>query len=364
MIDYTGLRYVPLYQGDFEAAKSYDNLSIVSDGQDLYMSKQPTTGQPLTNSEYWTKIPGRVGPQGAQGPKGDTGAQGPQGPAGETGAQGPEGPAGPPGPKGDTGAQGPAGPKGDTGAQGPPGQAGEGSGIIFEYLDNGGDRHIFTDSLPPLSDLQYMQENNIYGTLYGIDEIINAIGNTTPSLISFKSTPNITVDINPSLNSTSWTFEINDPDEIPPLQSAYLEALGEDGLVYNISLKLPESSFSPRPNILVNIQGGSSSTQISTMNGVGPISTSWTGNVQAQIIGLLDRFNWERLPTTNKIFVIRIATRKQTTTTTHTSSQFTSITNLMSLTLSLNQYPDQILWAGIEVINPNNINDYYTYMIT
>ena len=52
------------------------------------------------------------GPQGTQGPKGDTGAQGPQGPKGNTGAQGPQGP------KGDTGAQGPQGPQGPAGPAG------------------------------------------------------------------------------------------------------------------------------------------------------------------------------------------------------------------------------------------------------
>ena len=47
-----------------------------------------------------------VGPDGAQGPQGDTGAQGPQGDVGPTG---PQGDAGPAGPQGDTGAQGPQG---------------------------------------------------------------------------------------------------------------------------------------------------------------------------------------------------------------------------------------------------------------
>jgi hypothetical protein len=100
---------------------------------------------------------GATGPQGAQGPKGDTGAQGPKGDTGATGAkgatgaQGPAGttptigsngnwylgssdtgkpsrgatgPQGPKGEKGATGAQGPQGPKGDTGAQGPKGDTG------------------------------------------------------------------------------------------------------------------------------------------------------------------------------------------------------------------------------------------------
>ena len=82
---------------------------------------------------------GPQGPQGIQGPKGDTGAMGPQGiqgvqgPVGLTGATGPQGPQGlqgVQGPKGDTGATGPQGPqglqgpKGDTGVMGPQGPAG------------------------------------------------------------------------------------------------------------------------------------------------------------------------------------------------------------------------------------------------
>ena len=50
------------------------------------------------------------GPQGIQGPKGDTGPQGIQGPKGDTG---------PAGPKGATGATGPQGPQGPQGIQGP-----------------------------------------------------------------------------------------------------------------------------------------------------------------------------------------------------------------------------------------------------
>jgi len=76
------------------------------------------------------------GPQGIQGPKGDTGAMGPQGlqgPIGLTGATGPQGPQGIQGiqgPKGDTGAMGPQGiqgvqgPIGLTGATGPQGPQG------------------------------------------------------------------------------------------------------------------------------------------------------------------------------------------------------------------------------------------------
>ena len=65
-----------------------------------------------------------TGPQGEQGPKGDTGEQGPKGetgaigPKGDTGATGTQGPKGE---KGDTGATGPQGPQGKQGVQGIPG---------------------------------------------------------------------------------------------------------------------------------------------------------------------------------------------------------------------------------------------------
>jgi Siphovirus ReqiPepy6 Gp37-like protein/Collagen triple helix repeat (20 copies) len=78
----------------------------------------------------YADLQGHVGPQGIQGPKGDTGLtgpQGPQGPKGDTGEQGPRGLTGPQGPQGDQGIQGPqgeTGPKGDTGLQGPQGDTG------------------------------------------------------------------------------------------------------------------------------------------------------------------------------------------------------------------------------------------------
>ena len=64
---------------------------------------------------------GPEGPQGLQGPQGESGPQGIQGiqgPAGETGPKGDQGP------KGETGEQGPKGDKGETGEQGPQGQQG------------------------------------------------------------------------------------------------------------------------------------------------------------------------------------------------------------------------------------------------
>ena len=60
-------------------------------------------------TDLTNKVATLQGPQGIQGPKGDTGATGPQGPQG---IQGPKGDTGPQGPKGDQGIQGP---KGDTG---------------------------------------------------------------------------------------------------------------------------------------------------------------------------------------------------------------------------------------------------------
>ena len=78
-------------------------------------------------------ISGNEGLQGPQGIKGDTGDQGPQGPQGLKGNTGDQGPQGPQGVKGDTGDQGiqgisgnegPQGLKGDTGDQGPQGSQG------------------------------------------------------------------------------------------------------------------------------------------------------------------------------------------------------------------------------------------------
>ena len=58
------------------------------------------------------QLEGLRGPQGIQGPKGDTGAQGKQG------IQGPKGDTGPQGPQGKQGIQGPQGPQGPKGADG------------------------------------------------------------------------------------------------------------------------------------------------------------------------------------------------------------------------------------------------------
>ena len=64
------------------------------------------------------------GPQGDQGPQGETGPQGPVGPQGETGLQGDTGPAGPQGAPGEQGIAGPQGEVGPMGPQGIPGIAG------------------------------------------------------------------------------------------------------------------------------------------------------------------------------------------------------------------------------------------------
>ena len=83
------------------------------------------------------------GPQGPQGPRGETGPQGekgdtgPAGPKGDTGDTGPQGIQGPKGEQGIQGETGPAGadgaqgPKGDTGQQGPKGDKGD----AFTYSD-------------------------------------------------------------------------------------------------------------------------------------------------------------------------------------------------------------------------------------
>lgn len=72
------------------------------------------------DTSSWTDIGPIMGPQGLQGPTGETGPQGPQGIQGETG------PAGPQGPQGEQGIQGPEGPQGQIGPQGPQGEAGQG----------------------------------------------------------------------------------------------------------------------------------------------------------------------------------------------------------------------------------------------
>ena len=92
----------------------------------------------------WNQV-GPQGPQGVQGPKGDTGPQGPQGIQGpqglegDTGATGPQGPQGAKGDKGDTGAPGP---KGDTGAPGPQGAPGPAGGLSGHTIVSSNDETI------------------------------------------------------------------------------------------------------------------------------------------------------------------------------------------------------------------------------
>jgi hypothetical protein len=71
----------------------------------------------LTDSA-WNNVGPIVGPQGDQGPQGETGSTGAQGPQGEPGPAGADGAQGDPGPQG---AEGPQGPAGADGAQGEPG---------------------------------------------------------------------------------------------------------------------------------------------------------------------------------------------------------------------------------------------------
>lgn len=77
---------------------------------------------------------GATGPQGPKGDKGDTGATGPKGDTGATGATGPKGDTGPQGPKGDTGPQGPQGIQGPQGPQGPKGDKGDSAALYKHWI--------------------------------------------------------------------------------------------------------------------------------------------------------------------------------------------------------------------------------------
>jgi collagen triple helix repeat protein len=136
------------FKGPYDSNQTYIANDAVGYQGSTYIATGSTTDNAPLNSDgtlnsYWALVAakGDTGPQGIQGPKGDTGAIGPQGPQGaqgDTGLQGSAGPAGPTGPtgpqglKGDTGPSGPAGPlgpqglTGDAGASGPQGPAGQG----------------------------------------------------------------------------------------------------------------------------------------------------------------------------------------------------------------------------------------------
>ena len=75
---------------------------------------------------------GSVGPEGQKGEKGDTGERGPKGDQGPVGPKGEQGERGDQGPKGDKGRDGEAGPQGERGLQGEPGQDGENGKSAFE----------------------------------------------------------------------------------------------------------------------------------------------------------------------------------------------------------------------------------------
>lgn len=120
-----------------EAYQSWvDEVLTAAAGVESAVSKMPYVDSTTGNWFKWdaeknafadTGIPA-TGPQGEQGPKGDTGEQGPKGETGDTGPQGDTGATGAQGPKGekgDTGDTGPQGPKGDTGETGPQGPQGE-----------------------------------------------------------------------------------------------------------------------------------------------------------------------------------------------------------------------------------------------
>ena len=147
-----------------EAYQSWvDEVLKAGASAEAAVSKMPYVDSTTGNWFKWDAASGAfadtgvaaTGPQGEQGPKGDTGEQGPKGdtgatgPKGDTGATGAQGPKGEKGDTGATGAQGPQGeqgiqgvqgiqgPKGDTGetgSTGPQGPKGD-KGDAFTYDD-------------------------------------------------------------------------------------------------------------------------------------------------------------------------------------------------------------------------------------
>ena len=117
---------------DYDAAAAYVPGNKVAFEGSSYLNLAACSGISPTDKSKWRLIAakGDTGPQGIQGPKGETGAVGPQGAKGDTGAQGLKGdtgavgPTGPQGLKGDKGDTGPAGPQGERGLQGLTGEQG------------------------------------------------------------------------------------------------------------------------------------------------------------------------------------------------------------------------------------------------
>ena len=123
-----------------EAYQSWvDEVLTAAAGVESAVAKMPYVDSTTGNWFKWDAASGAfadtgvpaTGPQGEQGPKGDTGEQGPKGdtgatgPKGDTGATGPQGPKGEKGETGATGAQGEQGIQGIQGIQGPKGETGE-----------------------------------------------------------------------------------------------------------------------------------------------------------------------------------------------------------------------------------------------
>ena len=54
-IQYTGMRYIPKFDGEWSSSKDYEPLVIVTDRfQTSYTSKRPVpAGTPLTDITYW-----------------------------------------------------------------------------------------------------------------------------------------------------------------------------------------------------------------------------------------------------------------------------------------------------------------------
>ena len=143
---------------------------------------------------------GPQGIQGIQGPQGIQGEQGPKGDTGETGATGPQGPQGPKGDTGDTGATGPQGPKGDTGATGPQGPQGPAGadGLTTAVSVNGNTytQVSGTITLPnypstancvkfkTVSNLPYIDTGNYYGSGVETGLVVHNMINNTDNIFT------------------------------------------------------------------------------------------------------------------------------------------------------------------------------------
>lgn len=56
---YVGMRYIPVFDGDWSSAKEYEPLTIVENNDTLYISKQYVPiGVEVTNTTFWVHYTG------------------------------------------------------------------------------------------------------------------------------------------------------------------------------------------------------------------------------------------------------------------------------------------------------------------